>query len=147
MSLSNLQTALEKNPDLASISRETVLNTYQMLFMDATISPIYFAGLGKSAFLIAVFYIFINGNIEQGSLSDNKGDQKGLSRISKTSGDTLLQEAPISICGLEICTKNNTTTQFNCRPEQREQNIQWYNNIRRIISDHICSEEERVPSM
>ena len=52
VSLNNLKTALDNDPDLASINREGLLNTLQMLFIVSGCDyTSYFAGIGNTASL------------------------------------------------------------------------------------------------
>lgn len=56
VSINNLKIALENDPDLASIDRERLPGIVQMLFIVSGCDyTSYFAGLGKTAFLNAVF--------------------------------------------------------------------------------------------
>ena len=79
MSINNLQIALDNDPDLASIDRERLPSTLQMLFIvsgyDCTS---YFAGIGKAAFLNAFYQYsdFITGNKQEGSLSDSSSESE-----------------------------------------------------------------------
>lgn len=71
VSLNNLKTGLDNDPDFASINREGLLNTLQMLFVVSGCDyTSYFAGIGKAAFLNALIFT----NILTSSLvTNNKG--------------------------------------------------------------------------
>ena len=54
VNINNLKTALHDDPDLASIDRERLLSTLQMLFIVSGCDyTSYFAGIGKAVFLTA----------------------------------------------------------------------------------------------
>ena len=76
VSINNLKIALENDPDLASIDRERLPG---MLFIVSGCDyTLYFAGLGKAAFLNAFYQYsnFITGNNQEGSLSDNTNERE-----------------------------------------------------------------------
>ena len=150
--LKNLKTALENDPDLASIPRERLPRTLQMLFiLSGCDYTSYFTGLGKAAFLNAFYQYsnFITGNKVEGSLSDNSGEsetKKGFLSFVRLVG-TLYFKKHLSAFVALMCVQTpiqlfiSTTGQTS---EERHQ--QWYGNIRGIVSDRICNEEERMPS-
>ena len=79
VSINNLQIALDNDPDLASIDRERLPSTLQMLFIVSGCDYMsYFAGIGKAAFLNAFYHYsdFITGNKQEGSLSDSSSESE-----------------------------------------------------------------------
>lgn len=79
VSLNNLKTALDNDPDLASINREGLLNTLQMLFIVSGCDyTSYFAGIGNTASLNTFYHYsdFITGNTQEGSLCDNSSERE-----------------------------------------------------------------------
>ena len=79
ISIINLQTALDNDPDLASIDRELLPSTLQMLFIVSGCDyTSYFAEIGKAAFLNAFYQYsnFITGNKQEGSLSDSSSESE-----------------------------------------------------------------------
>ena len=79
VSINDLQTALDNDPDLASIDREQLPSTLQMLFIVSGCDyTSYFAGIGKAAFLNAFcqYSNFITGNKQEGCLSDSSSESE-----------------------------------------------------------------------
>lgn len=152
LSLNNLQTALLNDPDLASIPRERLPITCQMVFIVSGCDYIsYFAGLGKAAFLNVLYQYckFITGNKEEGSLSDNSGEREmknGFLSFVRLVGTLYTKKHLSAIVALR--SVQTPIQHFNSiaghTTEERHQ--RWYGDIRGIVSDRICNEEERMPS-
>ena len=99
----NMQRALDNDPDLASIPRENLFLTFQLLSIVSVIDYIsYFCGIGKAAFL-NVFYQhspFIKGIQEDGHLSDiNTEINKGFLAFIRLVGTV---KTFVRFCGFEI---------------------------------------------
>ena len=152
VSINNLQTALDNDPDLASIDRERLPSTLQMLFIVSGCDYMsYFAGIGKAAFLNAFYHYsdFITGNKQEGSLSDSSSESEmkiGFLSFVRLIGTLYFKKHLSAFVALK-CVQ--TPVQFfNSIAGQtiEERHELWYGNIRGIVSDRICSEEERMPS-
>ena len=147
-SLNNLQLALDNDPDLASITRERLLTTHQMLFIVSGCDYVsYFAGLGKAAFLNAFYQYstFITGNKEEGSLSENSGEsetKRGFLAFVRLVGTLYFKKhlsAFVTLRSVQTPIQHFNSIAGETREERHQQ---WYGDIRRIVSDRICSEEE-----
>ena len=80
-----MQNALDIDPDLASIARETLFSTFRSLFIASGCDYIpFFSGIGKAAFLNTFYQYadFITGKQGYGHLSDIDKEVKGLWHLS-----------------------------------------------------------------
>jgi hypothetical protein len=151
VSITNLQTALDNDPDLASIDRERLPSTLQMLFIVSGCDyTSYFAGIGKAAFLNAFYQYadFITGNKQEGSLSNNSTENEtktGFLSFVRLIGTLYFKKHLSAFVALKYV---QTPVQFFISIAERtieERHEVWYSNKRGIVSDRICS-EERMPS-
>ncbi len=149
--LSNLITALELDPDLASLPRSSLCNIFQLLFICSGCDYVsYFHGHGKVAFLNTFFQHapFITGEHADGLLSDTGEDvkERGFLSSLRLIG-TLYSKKHISAMA---SLKNVETPQqlYNSITEAsiKEKHVAWYNTISSIVCERISDKRDRVPS-
>ena len=152
VSLNNLKTALDNDPDLASINREGLLSTLQMLFIVSGCDyTSYFTGIGKAAFLNAFFHYsdFITGNTQEGSLCDNSSEREiktGFLSFVRLIGTLYFKKHLSAFVALKCVQTPIQLFNSIAGDTVEDRHELWYGNIRGIVSDRICSEEERMPS-
>ena len=145
--LNNLVQALEDDPNLASLPRDSLVSIIQMLFISSGCDYIsYFSGLGKAAFnnVFCQHAAFITGNLSSGLLLQTHGEDKkqGFLALVQLIGTLYFKKhlsAFVSLHGVK--TPNQL---FNSLPPAslEERHKVWFSDIRNIISDRISNEEE-----
>ena len=148
MHLNNLMQALQYDPDLASLPRDKLGRAFQMLFICSGCDYIsYFSGLGKAVFLNVFFQhaAFITGNQPIGLLSESseEGKKQGFLAFLRLVGTLYFKKNLAAFVSLRNAeTPNQLFNSIDPTQSLLARHIQWYNDIRGIISDRISSEEE-----
>ena len=151
LNINELVSALKLDPDLASLQRHQLPEIFQVLYICSGCDYIsYFAGHGKPLFFNHFFQHanFINGKEMTGSLSDidESVNEVGFLAFIRLIGTVYFKKYYSAIASLKgVYTPQQL---YHCFPNHsiKEQHLQWYNEIRLIVSDRITNEEERMPT-
>ncbi len=150
--INNLLQALEDDPDLATLPRESLPTILQILFICSGCDYIsYFNGFGKASFLktFCQHAPFITGNQLPGILSETtkEGLKRGFLAFLRLIGTLYFKKHLSSFVSLHgVPTPNQLYNSMDPAKSVEERHKVWYSEIRSIVSERICNEEERVPS-
>lgn len=138
---------MDNDPDLAGIPREKLAKVFQVLFILSGCDYVSFSGLGKAVFM-NVFYqysTYITGGQEEVCLSDINGDteiKKEFFSFIKLIGTLYFKKhLPAFVVLRNVQTPVQLYNTLTAKTTDTR-HLQWYKEIRWIVSDRICSEDE-----
>jgi len=141
MNMKNLLCALEKDPDLASVSRATLPKVLQCLFICTGCDYVsFFSGIGKATFAKIFFQhaSFISGG-EYGTLADS--GEKGFLAFIRLIGTTYFKK---NASGFDTPLPSTHFLKFNGTPWQHH--LAWLEDIRQTIWYRIKYENNQIAS-
>lgn len=148
--LSTLIKCLDNDPDLALLPPEKRGTIPQTLFITSGSDyTSYFSGYGKASFLNTFFQnsTFITGNSMDGCLSQTREDNdSGFLAFLRLIGCLYYKKHWSAFVSRHNCETPQQLFQL-ASGQQEDRHIQWMDMIRKVVSDMITSEEERLPSL
>ena len=147
----NIIKVLKIDPDIASLPQDDLPAIFHIFFVVSGCDYIsYFSGFGKGTFL-NIFYQhaqFITGKKCKGFLSYTSEENKhtGFLFFLRLVGYLYFKKhysAVVSLTSIETPEQLRNSFPFGSDEEQHQK---WYDKIRSIVSDRICSEDERIPT-
>ena len=145
LSLKNLTTSLQGDPDLSSVPRDLLPKMLQTLFICTGCDYVsYFAGFGKSTFLKVFFqHASFNNDVSQGTLASTCDTTRQLGFLSF-----------VRLIGTVYFKKHLSTFKYDCprallnssNSDPISQHKQWLDCIRSTVWENIEFEDELPPS-
>ena len=151
VSVNNLQKALYNDPDLACIDRDTLCTTFQVLFTTSGCDYISFIyGFGKAAITYSIRTAdSLQAMMLNGSLSSEKGEleiKNGFMTFTRMIGTMYFKKHLLVFVALKSVQTPAQLYHSITGQTDEERHKKWYNQVREIVSDRICTGQERVPS-
>ena len=148
--LNNFVKALSSDPDLASLNRDKLANTFQTLFVCTGCDYIsYFKSLGKATFL-NIFYQhseFITGEQMPGNLHEVQSSSHSFLAFVRLVGTAYFKKHIAAFTSLySYSTPIQLFNSYSSTESHEEIHQKWLQDIRKVTAERITTEEERVPS-
>lgn len=146
----HLYSALQRDPDLASLPRSQLSPVFQCLFICTGCDFVsYFKTLGKATILNVFFQHakFISSSQAPGSLHDTSKGNNGYLSFIRLVGTCYFKKHLAAF--ISLYNSESPVQLYNSLDPSlpdRERHELWLQTIRKTASDRIVHEEERVPS-